>query len=84
LGDGKKLQGVDRAPCASHTAGDPVEINRIRAKAGEFTISLSTTLFTASRVLSRWEEQGLVIAGREQVIIRNPHGLAGIIEDVAG
>jgi len=35
-------------------------------------------------VLSRWEEQGLVIAGREQVIIRNPHGLAGIIEDVAG
>jgi CRP-like cAMP-binding protein len=39
-----------------------------------------TTLYTASRTLSQWEEQGLVIAGRERVIIRNPHGMARIIE----
>jgi CRP-like cAMP-binding protein len=38
-----------------------------------------TTLYTASRMLSQWERQGLVIAGREQVIICNPHGLARII-----
>jgi CRP-like cAMP-binding protein len=43
-----------------------------------------TTLFTASRVLSRWEEQGLVIANREQVIVRSPHGLAEIVEQVSG
>lgn len=43
-----------------------------------------TTLYTASRVLSHWEEQGLVIASREQVIIRSPHGLARIIENVEG
>ena len=43
-----------------------------------------TTLFTVSRTLSQWEEQGLVIASREQVIIRDPHGLAGILEDEAG
>jgi CRP/FNR family transcriptional regulator, nitrogen oxide reductase regulator len=40
-----------------------------------------TTLFTASRMLSRWQEQGLVIANREQVIIRNPHGLARLVEE---
>ena len=40
-------------------------------------------LFTASRMLSRWEEQGLVIASRERVVICNPHGLARIAEEVA-
>jgi CRP-like cAMP-binding protein len=40
-----------------------------------------TTLFTVSRTLSRWEEQGLVIASREQVIIRNPHSLARLAEE---
>jgi len=40
-----------------------------------------TTLFTVSRMLSRWEEQGLVIASREQVIIRDPHGLTRLIEE---
>ena len=40
-----------------------------------------TTLYTASRMLSRWEEQELVIADRERVIIRNPHGLAKIVQD---
>jgi len=40
-----------------------------------------TTLFTVSRTLSRWEEQGLVIASREQVIIRNPNSLARLAEE---
>jgi CRP/FNR family transcriptional regulator, nitrogen oxide reductase regulator len=37
-----------------------------------------TTLYTASRMLSQWEKQGLVITGRAQVILRNPHGLAKV------
>ena len=41
-----------------------------------------TTLYTVSRMLSQWEEQELVIAERERVTIRNPHGLARIVEDV--
>ncbi len=41
-----------------------------------------TTLYTASRILSQWEEQGLVICGRERVIIRFPHGLVKIAEDL--
>lgn len=40
-----------------------------------------TTQFTVSRLLSQWEEQGLVIAGREKVILRNPQGLANIVEE---
>lgn len=41
-----------------------------------------TTLYTASRTLSQWEDQGLVILGRERVIIRQPHGLVEIAEDL--
>ncbi len=41
-----------------------------------------TTLFTVSRTLRQWEEQGLVKSGREQVLIRYPHGLVTIAEDL--
>lgn len=41
-----------------------------------------TTLFTVSRILNQWETQGLVICGREKVIIRFPHGLVSIAEDL--
>ncbi len=41
-----------------------------------------TTLFTVSRVLSQWDEQGLVQSGRERVVIRFPHGLVRIAEDL--
>lgn len=41
-----------------------------------------TTLFTVSRTLSQWESQGLVQSGRERVIIKFPHGLVRIAEDL--
>jgi CRP-like cAMP-binding protein len=41
-----------------------------------------TTLYTVSRVLSEWERQGVVEAGRERVLIRNPHGLVSIAEEL--
>jgi CRP-like cAMP-binding protein len=41
-----------------------------------------TTLYTVSRVLSEWERQGLVEAGRERVVIRNPHGVVSIAEEL--
>ncbi len=40
-----------------------------------------TTLFTVSRILSRWDDQGLIIASREQVIIRNSNQLSKIVEE---
>jgi CRP/FNR family transcriptional regulator, nitrogen oxide reductase regulator len=41
-----------------------------------------TTLYTVSRILSQWETQGLVETGRERVVIRRPHGLVVIAEDL--
>jgi CRP-like cAMP-binding protein len=42
-----------------------------------------TTLYTVSRILSQWERQGIIKAGRERVTIRWPHGLVAIAEDLA-
>ncbi len=41
-----------------------------------------TTLYTVSRVLSQWEEQGIVEAGREKVLIKHPPDLVVIAEDL--
>lgn len=41
-----------------------------------------TTLYTVSRILSRWEQEQLVETGRERVLICYPHGLARIAEDL--
>lgn len=41
-----------------------------------------TTVYTVSRVLSRWEQDGLVKSRRERVLIRKPHGLVVIAEDL--
>jgi CRP-like cAMP-binding protein len=39
-----------------------------------------TTLYTASRILSRWEQEGLVKSRRERVLIRDLQGLAAVAE----
>jgi CRP-like cAMP-binding protein len=41
-----------------------------------------TTLYTVSRTLSDWEARGIVTAGRKRVVIREPHGLVAIAEDL--
>lgn len=41
-----------------------------------------TTLYTVSRILSLWETRGLVEAGRERVLVRNPHGLVVVADDL--
>jgi CRP-like cAMP-binding protein len=41
-----------------------------------------TTLFTVSRTLSSWEEAGLISTGRRRVMIRQPHRLVRIAEDL--
>lgn len=41
-----------------------------------------TTLFTVSRTLNEWEREGLLEIGRERVVIRNPHGLVSISDDL--
>ncbi len=41
-----------------------------------------TTLSTASRTLSNWDQHGLILAGRERVTIVQPHALVAIAEDL--
>lgn len=50
-----------------------------RQDLGEMT---GTTQYTVSRILSSWEQAGLIQKGREQIIIYNPHGLVIIAEDL--
>jgi CRP-like cAMP-binding protein len=41
-----------------------------------------TTLYTVSRLLSAWEQDGLVDTGRQRVVIKQPHALVKIAEDL--
>lgn len=41
-----------------------------------------TTLYSVSRILSGWEQKGLVKTGRESVTITSPHGMVIIAEDL--
>jgi CRP-like cAMP-binding protein len=41
-----------------------------------------TTLYTVSRVLNEWERGGLLYIGREKVVIREPHGLVRLADDL--
>jgi len=39
-----------------------------------------TTLHTVSRILSAWEQRGLVEGGRQRIVLRNPHALFVLAE----
>jgi CRP-like cAMP-binding protein len=41
-----------------------------------------TTVFTVSRLLSAWEERGIVKSGRQHIILTKPHSLVAIAEDI--
>ena len=40
-----------------------------------------TTLHTVSRLLSAWEDEGLVKGGRQKVVVTDPHGLMVVAEN---
>lgn len=42
----------------------------------------ATTLFTVSRIVSRWESEGILDAGRQRMVIRKPHALMSIADDI--
>lgn len=41
-----------------------------------------TTLYTVSRIVSRLESEGVLEAGRQRMVIRNPHALMSIADDL--
>lgn len=56
-----------------------IDLPLSRQDLGEMT---GTTLYTVSRTLSGWEQQGLIETGRERIVIREPHSLVSIAEDL--
>lgn len=60
-------------------AGVLIDMPLSRQDLAEMT---GTTLYTVSRTLSGWEQAGLVETGRQRVLIRKPHGLVAIAEDL--
>jgi CRP/FNR family transcriptional regulator, nitrogen oxide reductase regulator len=43
-----------------------------------------TTLHTVSRILSAWEQQGLIEGGRQRIVLREPHKLLVLAEETPG
>ena len=41
-----------------------------------------TTLYTVSRIISRFETDGILEAGRQRVVIRQPHALVAVADDL--
>ncbi|MFH1635700.1 MAG: Crp/Fnr family transcriptional regulator [Chloroflexota bacterium] len=56
-----------------------IDLTITRQDVAEMT---GTTRYTVSRILQQWEKKGLILAKREQIIIRYPHGLVSIAEDL--
>jgi CRP-like cAMP-binding protein len=67
------------AQMGAKTADGTIELAFTRQDLAEIS---GTTLYTVSRVLSEWERHGLVETGRERVMIRNPHGIVRIAEEL--
>jgi CRP-like cAMP-binding protein len=59
-------------------AGIEIDFPITRQDIAEMT---GTTLHTVSRLLSAWEEEGLVRSRRQKVTVTNPHGLMLIAEN---
>ena len=58
-------------------AGVEIDFPISRQDVAEMT---GTTLHTVSRILSAWEQQGLVEGGRQRIVLRDPHRLFGLAE----
>jgi CRP-like cAMP-binding protein len=60
-------------------AGVLVDVRLSRQELAEMT---GTSLFTVSRVLTRWQEAGVIETRRQRVLVRHPHGLVSIAESL--
>jgi CRP/FNR family transcriptional regulator, nitrogen oxide reductase regulator len=58
-------------------AGVEIDFPISRQDVAEMT---GTTLHTVSRILSAWEQRGLVEGGRQRIVLRDPHALFGLAE----
>jgi CRP-like cAMP-binding protein len=59
-------------------AGVQIEFPLSRQDIAEMT---GTTLYTVSRVMSAWEQAGLIRSGRQRIVVKDPHALVRVAED---
>jgi len=48
----------------------------------EIAEMIGTTLHSVSRVLSAWESQGILEGGRQRIVVKKPHALVAIAEEL--
>lgn len=48
----------------------------------EIAEMIGTTLHTVSRILSAWESEGILEGGRQRIVIKKPHALVAIAEEL--
>jgi CRP-like cAMP-binding protein len=60
-------------------AGVEIDFPVSRQDIAEMT---GTTLYTVSRLLSAWEERGIVRSGRQRIVLTMPHALVALAEDL--
>ena len=60
-------------------AGVEIDFPVSRQDIAEMT---GTTLYTVSRLLSAWEERGILESGRQRIVLTKPHALVAIAEDI--
>ena len=56
-------------------SGDGIQVSLSRLELGQMT---GTTLFTISRILSKWAEQGFVVPRRDAVLVNDPKRLESV------
>ncbi len=61
--------------------GDTIRLD-LRLSRQDLAQMNGTTLETVSRTLTAWEREGIIEAGREQIVILKPHQLVAIAEDL--
>lgn len=59
--------------------GVRIDLPLTRQDVAEMT---GTTVYTVSRILAGWHEAGIIDAGRKRIVIRQPHSLVAIAEDL--
>jgi len=60
-------------------AGVEIDFPLSRQDLAEMT---GTTLFTVSRTLSAWQEAGIIATARRRIVVRKPHQLVKVAEDL--
>src|SRR6267142_426777 len=73
------LQTVGSRLQEAHTRVVEIDFPISRQDIAQMT---GTTLHTVSRILSGWEQRGLVESGRQRIVLREPHKLFVLAETV--